>query len=338
MKFPACHVFHNHVLTLLLAIVMANACRCMAETVETIETPAQTPEMMELAKRAERAIAEAGTTPGREYANRLRSDYHNAWLKYFSGKGTKPLRPNNQEWVIREIEGFIELINAAKTWPAPGTYQIPETLQAPVIDGKLDDPAWKNAATLTDIYPFNKTGAEGPQTTWRILWDKDYLYFSFDCIDQDVVAPARERDTDVYTDDCVEMFILPDFQFRTYWEIIIAPNGSVFDSVECKDMDKWGFNTDLTQNLTGMKHAQAVRGTLNKSDDKDEGYTIEVAVPFSALPGYTRIGPKPGDRLYFMLVRLDRSNGQFKPYAFRPLQAWGHNIWNYAVMELKASK
>ncbi len=168
-----------------------------------------------------------------------------------------------------------------------------------------------------------------------MLWDDKYLYFAFDCADTDVVAAKRERDDHVYSDDCVEMFILPDFRFRTYWEIVIAPNGSVFDSVECKDIQKWGCNLDPTQNVTGMKHAQTVRGTLNKSDDTDEGYTVEVAVPFSALPGYTRCAPKSGDRLHFMLVRLDRSNGEFKAYAFRPLQAWGHNIWNHAVMELQ---
>jgi hypothetical protein len=130
------------------------------------------------------------------------------------------------------------------------------------------------------------------------------------------------------------MFILPEFRFRTYWEIVIAPNGSVFDSVECKDVNKWGCNLDPPQNLTGMKHAQTVRGTLNQSDDEDEGYTVEVAVPFAELPGYSRCAPKARQRLHFMLVRLDRSNGQFKAYAFRPLQAWGHNIWNHAVMEL----
>jgi hypothetical protein len=60
-------------------------------------------------------------------------------------------------------------------------------------------------------------------------------------------------------------------------------------------------------------------------------------VPFSALPGYTRCSPKPGDRLHFMLVRLDRTKGSFGAYSFRPLQGWGHNIWNQAIMELKAA-
>lgn len=304
-------------------------------TVISTETaPGSNPAMVALANRADAAMAAAGDGVGREYANRLRSEHRPAWLEYFKGKGPKPTWPTQDE-ARGDIEGLIGLIEAAKTWPAPGEFKIPKAAQAPAIDGNLDDEAWQKAATWTDIYPFNNTAAEGPKTTWRVTWDDQYLYFAFDCDDVDVVAPERKRDEAVYSDDCVEMFILPDFQFRTYWEIVIAPNGSVFDSVECKDVDKWGCNLDPAQDVAGMKHAQTVRGTINKSDDTDEGYTVEVAVPFSALPGYARAAPKPGQRLHFMLVRLDRSNGNFGAYSFRPLQGWGHNIWNHAIMELK---
>jgi len=318
-----------------LAIVATpGGCPTADKRLEASAPPAPNPRLMQLAERAEAAIAAAGNSIGREHALRLGSEHRPAWLAYFKGRGPKPPH-QNQEYVVRDINRLIGLMNAAKTWPAPGTHQIPKAKKAPVIDGKLDDEAWKQAAVWTDIYLFDKTEKGGPPTTWRMTWDNKYLYFAFDCSDTDVAAPKRKRDDNVWNDDCVEMFILPDFRFRTYWEIVIAPNGSVFDSVQCKDLHNWGCNnSDPTQDVTGMKHAQTVRGTLNKSDDTDEGYTVEVAVPFSSLPGYTRCGPKPGHRLHFMLVRLDRTRGRFKTYAFRPLQGWGHNIWNHAVMVL----
>ena len=40
----------------------------------------------------------------------------------------------------------------------------------------------------------------------------------------------------------------------------------------------WGGSIDPTQNIAGLRHAETVRGTLNKSDDTDQGYTVEVAV------------------------------------------------------------
>lgn len=319
---------------LLLGFTLASGCLRQSTDLIKNETDANNPALNALAERADTAIVSAGDSIGREFANRLRTEPYPAWLAYFKGKGRKPNYPT-QENAIKDIENFIQKIDASKNWPKPGEYTIPKMVKSPVIDGKLDDEAWKQAAVWTEIYPFNKTEPDGPKTIWRMLWDDQYLYFAFNCDDTDVSAPERKRDDAVYFDDSVEMFILPDFRFRTYWEIVIAPNGSVFDSIECKNIDKWGCSLDPLQNVEGMKHAESIRGTLNKSDDIDQGYTVEIAVPFSQLPGYERSIPKAGDKLHFMLVRLDRTNGKFKAYSFRPIQGWGHNIWNHAVMELK---
>lgn len=295
------------------------------------------PLLVALAERADAAIVSAGDGVGREYANRLRSEHRPAWHAYFRGDGRRPGYPS-QAQVVADFETLIEFIEAAVTWPKPGVYGIPKASKAPVIDGVLDDEVWGQAMTWRETYSFNQTNAAGPATVWRMLWDDNALYFAFDCADTDVIAPERERDGEVFNDDCVEMFILPDLLFRTYWELVIAPNGSVFDSLQSKDPQRWGCIADTTQNIPNLRHAHVIRGTLNNPDDLDSGYSTEVAIPFAALPGYTRCPPKPGDRLNFMLVRLDRSSGQFKAYSFRPLQGWAHNIWNHAVMELLPGK
>jgi hypothetical protein len=298
------------------------------------------PELVDLADRADKAVIDAGDSLGREFANRLRSEHRPAWLKYFKGEGEKPPLPHKKtrQDVIDDIEKLIGLIKSAETWPKPGKYRIPKATSAPVIDGKLTDKAWEKAMVWNDIYLFNKTEKGGPATTWKMLWDDKNLYFAFDCKDPDVVAPIRKRDGGVWDDDCVEMFILPEFNFRTYWEIIISPSGSIFDSVECKRAKQWGMDLDPSKNVKGLETAQVVHGTLNKSDDVDQGYTVEVAVPFSSLPGYSRSRPAAGHQIHLMLARLDKTAGvkKIKPYAFRPLQGWGQNIWNHAVMELSS--
>lgn len=320
-------------LVMFVGFVGIAGCRSAEKAPEKAVAPEPGPEMAELAARAEKAIEEAGDSVGREYANRLRTPPHPAWIKYFKGEGPRPSR-GNMKRMADGIEKQIKMINAAKSWPAPGTHRIPKTSSAPKIDGKLDDAAWKNAAVWKKIYPFNESEEGGPDTTWLMTWDDENLYVAYDCADSDVVAEDRDRDGHVYFDDCVEMFILPEFRFHAYWEIVIGPNGSVFDSAQCKQVKKWGCIGDKTQHVKGMKHAQTIQGTLNNTDDTDEGYIVEVSVPFSQLPGYSRCAPEAGDRFHMMLVRLDRVQGEFNTYAFRPLQAWGHNIWNHAIMQL----
>jgi hypothetical protein len=314
------------------------ACLLSSGRTTASQTPAEVaitagPDLRELAERADAAIISAGDGIGREYANRLRSEHRPAWLNYFRGQGGKPTVQNQQQ-VVADIDGLIKLIEAAKTWPQPGVYKVAKTTKPPVIDGKLDDLAWTQSTVWTTVYPFNKTEEGGPKTTWYVTWDDQCLYFAFDCTDTDVVAAEHRRDGPVYSDDCVEMFILPDFMTRTYWEIVVSPNGSVFDSMECKKINQWGADLDVAQNIKGLKHAQTVRGTINKSDDRDEGYVVELAVPFQSLPGYSQAVPAPGQKIHFLLARLDRTDGTFGAYAFRPIQGWGHNIWNHAVMEL----
>lgn len=311
-------------------------CGCLTAQMTELEEAAAAPDptLRELAERAAAAIDSAGAGVGREFANRLRSEHRPAWLDYFKGKASRPAHPGQEE-VVADFENLIDRIIAAKTWPEPGNFGIPQAQKPPVLDGQLDDEAWAQAAVWAETYPFNETEATGPRTTWKALWDEKNLYFAFDCRDPDIVAAKRERDGPVWQDDCVEMFIWSEPPFPIYWEIVIAPDGGVYDAVNFKYAERWGGEFDPRRDVQGLRHAQRLRGTINDSSAGDEGYTVEVAVPFHQLPGYSRRGPKPGDRIPFMLVRLDRSHGQFRPYSFRPLQGWGHNLWNYAVMRLE---
>lgn len=317
----------------LLAAAFPGAC-LRADAAEADGTRPESRELKALAERADAAIRAGGDSVGREYVNRLRSHHYPAWRRHFAGIGPRPAWPTVEE-AAADIDGQVRLVEAAKTWPAPGEFAVPKVARPPTIDGKLDDDAWKQAAVWTERFAFNETVPGGPATTWRAAWDDRCLYFAFECADADIVAPARERDAAVYEDDCVEMFILPEPRFRTYWEIVVAPNGSLFDSVECKLADSWGADLDPRQDVRGLQHAATCRGTVNDSSDEDEGYSVEVAMPFDQLPGYARRAAGPGDRIHFMLVRIDRTHGRMQAYAFRPLQAWGHNIWNHAAMELK---
>ena len=320
------------VTAVILSLCLAFLCSCQSSQSKKVEAPFEPNlELLELIKKVEAAITDV-KHPGREYANRLRGDSYKMWFKYWQTGKSKP--NGSQGYIVRDIKKILVHIEAGKTWPKAGSYKIPKAQKAPVIDGKLDDPAWKNAATWTEIYRFNKTEKGGPKSTWKLTWDDTHLYIAFDFADTDISAEKRKRDGHIYNDDCAEIMIMPDFKFRTYWEIGIAPNGSVYDSIQCKDGDKWGMNTDPKQNVPGMKHAQVINGTINKPDDVDTGYTVEISVPFSSLPGYSRAKPAIGQKLHFIMVRLDRNQGKFTPYAFRPLLSWGHNIWNHAEMIL----
>ena len=280
-------------------------------------------------------IAAAEDTPGREAANYLRTgNLAKAVAELQQGR----CPPSSALNAIR-----FQTFQASRgpTWPKPPAIDVPYARRAPVIDGQLNDAVWATAATFTNSYLFNETNVAPVRTTYRLLWDEHNLYFAFDCVDRDLVAPIQPRDAAIYQNDCVEMFILPDPRFRIYWELDISPAGCIYDSLQFKKAHEWGAVMDSTENIVGLQVGVSVRGTLNTPGDCDEGYTVEVAVPFDQLPGYAHRRPVAGETLSLMLARLDRTgvpgstNSELQAYAFTPLLSWGHNLWNHSKITLQ---
>jgi len=70
----------------------------------------------------------------------------------------------------------------------------------PLIDGRLDDPVWRDAATteaFTQSFPFDG-GKPSERTTVRVLYDETAIYFGFDCeqIHTPIVERLTRRDRD----------------------------------------------------------------------------------------------------------------------------------------------
>jgi len=283
----------------------------------------------------EMLCAEAKGTPGQEAANFITGPewVHELLLML---KGEKPATAVELARARDVLQGLAKTVAKGPKWPRPATVRAPFADSAPVVDGKLDDPAWAKVATFEGSFLFDQDRKlDDPKTVWRILWDEKYLYFAFDCADDDIRIPELKRDGPVYNSDCVEMFLLPDFAAALYWELEVSPGGVVFDALQKKKLSGWGSEgSQLDKNIEGLKVGCQVRGTPNQPG-KGEGYTIEVAVPFDQLPGYAGRRAAAGQTFRFMLVHLDwNAKGQLKPYAFQPLLSWGHNIWNYATLEL----
>ena len=67
-------------------------------------------------------------------------------------------------------------------------------------------------------------------TVARVLFAPKHLCIAFHCAEADtdaIKAAVKDRDGDVYTDDCVEIFVSPDVEEEGYYHFIINPAGTV---------------------------------------------------------------------------------------------------------------
>lgn len=261
----------------------------------------------------------------------------------------------------------------ATTWPFPWpeeriahytAFRAPEPL---LIDGRLDKPAWAKAPRSPRFVDLVNGGPTVHDTRAAVLWDEQYLYVGFWIEEPFVEAKLTERDALIWSENDVELFIAGQ---DAYYEFEINALGTIYealfvfeDAYESRGYDRmaelartvdgfrpWngvGFSTHprgprlgfFKWDLPGLKSAVAVDGTLNDNADRDRGWTVEIAIPWSGLEVLARgdgrtLPPRDGDTW-----RLDFS--RFNTYRAAPPAndpggwAWSaHGVWDSHIPEL----
>lgn len=189
---------------------------------------------------------------------------------------------------------------ARDTGPVP-RYEVRRAPSRVVIDGKLDEPAWQVAAPITFVFPWERQTGKKQKTTARLLWDDDFLYVGYDCEDSDIVAHYMVHDDPTYKDDAVEIFINPDPAQDWYYGLEMNARAVLYDYF-------YAFPRLLLKRVdfTGVQLATEIRGTLNQTGDRDQGWSLEVAIPWRNFEELARkLPPDPGSIWTANLNRWD---------------------------------
>ena len=169
------------------------------------------------------------------------------------------------------------------TTPGLPEYHAPFTATPPVIDGRLDDEAWAKAPAATLIFPIqDQTGPE-TRTTIRIVWDSQHLFLAYDCEDADITALHDKRDAPVYEHDCVEVFITPGPESHGLYYGLEMSAAAVFYDYLFVHHAEAGRPIINQFDLAGVRLATHLRGTLNAHGDQDDGWSLEVAIPYASM-------------------------------------------------------
>lgn len=171
------------------------------------------------------------------------------------------------------------------------------TATPPTLDGRLDDDAWRAAEWSGDFGDIQGPALPAPRRRTRaaLLWDDDRLYVAASLRDPHVHGTLRQRDQVVFHDDDFEVFLDPDGDGREYYELEINALGTVFD-LYLRRSYRAGGPADHGWNAVGERAAIAVQGTLDDARDLDEGWTLEWAIPWTALVPPAAHGEGDGER------------------------------------------
>jgi hypothetical protein len=115
-----------------------------------------------------------------------------------------------------------------------------------------------------------------------MLWDDEYLYVAADLEEPDVWGTLTERDAVIFQDNDFEVFIDPDGDTHAYYELEVNALGTPWDLLLVKPYRDGGPAIN-GWDIAGLRVGVDVRGTLNRPGDRDEGWSVELALPFKIL-------------------------------------------------------
>lgn len=191
-----------------------------------------------------------------------------------------------------------------------------------VIDGKLEDPAWRTAP-FTEYF----IDIEGPvkprprlRTQAKMLWDDTYLYIAADLQEPHVWGTLTKHDAVIFLDNDFEIFIDPNSDNHEYYEIEINALNTEWD-LFLKKPYKDQSPADNSWEIPGLKTAVFVAGTLNDSSDIDQGWSVEFAFPWKVLAEYAHKScpPEEGDQWRINFSRVE----------------WNHEVINGKYQKVK---
>ncbi|MBS7256629.1 carbohydrate-binding family 9-like protein [Flavobacterium branchiicola] len=206
--------------------------------------------------------------------------------------------------------GFFSITGYAqsKKTIVPKTYVAAKTTTPITIDGDETDVSWSKTE-WTDLFEDIENGIKPKYATKvKMLWDETNFYILAKMEEPHVWANLKQRDTIIFYNNDFEVFIDPDSDTFNYYELEINALNTAWDLFLTKpyrEEDKVVVND---WNIPGLKSAVKVNGTLNNPNDTDQGWVLEMAIPWATYKTSFFDKNVPADK--FWRVNFSRVNWQ----------------------------
>ena len=182
---------------------------------------------------------------------------------------------------------------------SPKGYLCAKTSGAVNIDGSLDETVWQEASWTDPFVDIQGDPLPAPRYKTRaaMSWDDNYFYFAARMEEPHLWATYDKRDMVIYHENDFEVFIDPDGDTHNYYELEINALNTLWDLMLTKPYRDNGQAIDHWD-IGGLKTAVQLEGTLNDPSDIDQGWTVEIAIPWDALSEAAGMScpPQTGDQ------------------------------------------
>jgi hypothetical protein len=178
---------------------------------------------------------------------------------------------------------------------------VPRLENAPLIDGRLDDAAWKQAAVFKDFYqtaPGDNIAPSKPTVAY-LAYDSENLYLAFYCYDEPdkIRATVAKRDA-VFGEDNVRVFLDTFDDGRRAYVLGFNPLGIQQDGIYTEGQGA-DYSVDVVMESKGIIVS--------------DGWTLEAKIPFKSLRYAAGHGKTWGIHLWRNIDRFNDEMDSWMP-------------------------
>lgn len=165
------------------------------------------------------------------------------------------------------------LVTSAGVCAETAEVRIVRTETPPTIDGRLDEPAWRDAAVIADLTQVEPAEGRPPSQATQVylLYDRDFLFIGVRARDSRpdrIIARDMERDSAFRSDDHIAFVVDTFLDRRNGFRFRVNPLGAQADGLVEN-------SRDIGDDWDGIWYADA------RIDEA--GWVAEIALPFKTL-------------------------------------------------------
>jgi len=246
--------------------------------------------------------------------------------------------------------------NVGAADPAPRPFPVPDAEVArytafraagPIeVDGRLDEESWRRAPRSPRFVDMVTGQPVVHDTHAAVVWDDEALYVGFWVEEPMVEAKLTNKGAAIYRENDVEVFIAGR---DAYYEFEMNALGTIYEVffIWKEAYDRGGYAAEPTLSMShprtahfdglqfsphprgrrvaclgwefpGIRKGVFVDGSLNKNDDRDRGWTAELAFPWQGMKWLAAgdgraLPPRDGDDWRIDLSRFNHYRESLHP-------------------------
>jgi hypothetical protein len=173
------------------------------------------------------------------------------------------------------------------------------------------------------------------QTHAKVLYSETGIYFLVRCGDRKITATMQADNLNLWEEDVVEVFLMPDEKYPLYFEYQLSPLNYeltlLIPNLEGKFLGwlPWKYDGDRK-----TRHKASIQYDHSTGTDAVSGWTAEFFIPWLLMEPLTKTAPLPGTEWKANIYRLDHDEGTTR-FSWNPTVRNFHEPHNFGTFIFK---